>query len=484
MEVVPYRGEDGEGEVGILAPEHVDARGIWTHKWRKPLCRLPDGPGFPVLAVINDDSIPENRSFDGIRGTDARDIVRSRVRTSVEEVFEKWFQAPHGVLSERRVALEIPDTPLFVAGVLWLPPSFLHAGRVEVRDAANKSPVVQSFIKAKKNFDGSVPVCGRLLIAMTGSRAIAPANKTQELLTDWLIEETATLLSGLGESAPADAVDNYRFILRFLGHKDGTTLDALAGDGRRIDVEDIQAELSKTGRLWYSRKEGSAEGAFPGAAPPFFLIDDNGPLFTVLKNRAGAALREVGGAPQKSRDVDAENVMLSEQPLVELSKLAPKPKRSQETRLSPLPFVAPEVLETPNNPDDETEPASSFFKNLVQRVVLLFDKPLPHDPATRAFGPTLLAAIEKLGLAPTNIVTGLRYSRSGRPITFDAATGKLILNRAHPAVRDLAQKASTDPACRIALIAASVREINRVLEVVTDATEQRVLFGLLRGDPI
>jgi len=78
----------------------------------------------------------------------------------------------------------------------------------------------------------------------------------------------------------------------------------------------------------------------------------------------------------------------------------------------------------------------------------------------------------------------LRYSRSGRPITFDAATGKLILNRAHPAVRDLAQKASTDPACRIALIAASVREINRVLEVVTDATEQRVLFGLLRGDPI
>jgi hypothetical protein len=37
---------------------------------------------------------------------------------------------------------------------------------------------------------------------------------------------------------------------------------------------------------------------------------------------------------------------------------------------------------------------------------------------------------------------------------------------------------------RLLLVVAAVREINRVLEVVTDATERRVLLSLLRGEAL
>lgn len=491
LEVVPYRGEQGEGEVGILAPEHADARGIWVHKTRRPLCRLPDGFGWPLLAVINDDSIPENRSFDGIKGQGPRDGLRSRVQKEASEVYSKWFHAPHGVLSERRVHLEIPGVPLFVTGVLWLPASWTQAGRIEVRDASSKIPAPRYFVLSKPHFDGTVPVCGRILVAQVGPGQITP-EKVYEAISAWLVSETLTLVSGIGElEAPAGVVDGYRWILRFLGENDGNGLDAKAGDGRRIDAAEIISLVTQGETIWYTRHEGTAEGHFPGASPPFVLVDDGAPLFEVLRFRT-KALRELGRVPERFMKATAhvppalspaDDVMISVKPMAELALPLGVPRKTP-VETTPAPFIAPDVLEAPPADDADDEPASSFFRGLVQRVVLLFERPEPPDPATRAIGPTLVSAIDKLGLAPTSVVSGVRYARSGRPIGYDEKTGKLVLNRSHPGVRALAARANTDARARILLVAAAVREINRVLEVVTDATEQRVLFALLRGDAV
>jgi hypothetical protein len=278
--------------------------------------------------------------------------------------------------------------------------------------------------------------------------------------------------------------------LRFLGEKDGAALEAKAGDGKVVDAADIVPRVRKGETIWYSRGEGTAEGHFPGTPPPFVLVDDGNALFDVLRARS-KALRELGGAstaaqhapPFPDKPSRADDVMLTAVPPAELA--FPVPRRADEkAEAGSMLFIAPDVAEAPPADDTDDEPASSFFRSLVQRVVLLFERPAPPDPATRAIGPTLVTAIDKLGLAPTSVVSGVRFSRSGRPIAYDEKTGKLVLNRAHPGVRALAAKASTDARARVLLVAAAVREINRVLEVVTDATEQRVLFALLRGDAV
>ncbi|MRG96992.1 hypothetical protein [Polyangium spumosum] len=272
LEVLPFRGEGVSGEIGILAPEHAAARGIHVYTTRRPLCRMLEGDGWPLLAVVNDDHLPANKGFDGIKGHAPRERLRARVVAQAEEFLTKWQVPPRGAPAEPSV----PETA-----------------------------------------------------------SIAPA--------------------------PAPSI------------------------------------------------------------------------------------------------------------------------------LEVTPFVAPDVAEPsrPAPPDVfEEEPASTWFFGLVSRVVHLFDPPEPASPATRELGPSLLAAIDKLGLAPTKVVTGVRYARTGRPLRFDAKSGRLVLNRSHPAVRALAAKAKDDPRARALLVAAAVREINRVLEVVTDATEKRVLLSMLRGDPL
>jgi len=69
-------------------------------------------------------------------------------------------------------------------------------------------------------------------------------------------------------------------------------------------------------------------------------------------------------------------------------------------------------------------------------------------------------------------------------MVFDAASGELVINRSHHAVRSLADRVSRDSRARLLLVIAAVREINRVLEVVTDASERRVLLSLLRGEGV
>ncbi|MDI1435171.1 hypothetical protein [Polyangium sorediatum] len=487
LEVLPFRGDGVLGEIGILMPEHAAARGIHVHTTGRPLCRILDGDGWPVLAVVNDDVLPTNRGFDGIKGHVAREGLRTRVVGQANEHLAKWLAPPPGVLAELSVHGPLPGVPFFVKGMLWLPPSWAGAGRIEVRDATKKETVARHYeVTGLKRFDGMVPVCGRLLVAPT---KVGNLEKTdmRAALTRLLMERTIEMVEAAEEKgAPAELVEGYRWILKLLGGDVGE-LEVVAADGTRVPASEVVAQVEAKGEVWVTRHEGTAEGGFPGEAPPF-VLRDGGVLASVLRART-RIVRELGGVVPERCAASAPEAM---QPEVLAAVHAftygsVVPTNAARPGVEVTPFVAPDVVE-PKAPEAESgveeEPASSWFGGLVSRVVLLFDPPEPMEPATRALGPSLMQTIDKLGLAPTQVVTGVRYARSGRPLRFDAASGKLVLNRSHPAVRALAAKAAEDPRARTLLVAAAVREINRVLEVVTDATEKRVLLSLLRGEPL
>ncbi len=490
LEVVPFRGDGCSGEIGILAPEHASARSIHVHKTKRPLCRILDGDGWPLLAVVNDDAIPTNHGFDGIKGHAAREGLRERVVAQAGEVLAKWFVPPPGVLAELRVHGLVPGAPFFVTGMLWLPPLWAAAGRVEVRDSANRMTIPRSFVvHGLRHFEGTVPVCGRLLLAPVAGDGKNAGADVNVALTEFLLREAGELVDAAEEKgAPAEVIEGYRWILRFLGNEvDG--LEVLAADRRRVMAPEIVAELEARGRVWVTRGEGTTEGVFPGEAPPFILRDDGGPLVSVLRART-KVVRELGGIVEESPARGPSEPM---NPAVLAAVQAfTFANPSKKTPASPTmaevePFVAPDVEDPPSSERadvSDEEPDSSWFRGLVSRVVLLFDPPEPMEPATRALGPSLLQAIDKLGLAPSKVVTGVRYARSGRPLRFDPKSGNLVLNRSHPAVKAIAAKAKDDPRARTLLVAAAVREINRVLEVVTDATERRVLLSFLRGEPL
>ncbi|MDI1444890.1 hypothetical protein [Polyangium sp. 6x1] len=487
MDVLPFRGDGVLGEIGILMPEHAPARGIHVHTTRRLLCSVLDGDGWPILAVVNDDSLPTNRGFDGIKGHAAREGLRARVAGQANEHLGKWFVPPPAVLAELSVHGPVPGVPFFVKGMLWLPPSWAGAGRIEVRDATNKETVSRHYeVAGPKHFDGTVPVCGRLLVAPTRVGNL-DTSAMRAALGKFLVERTLELVEAAEErGAPAELVEGYRWILKFLGGDVGE-LDVVAADGTRVPASEVVAEIEAKGQVWVTRHEGSTEGVFPGEAPPF-VLRDGGVLASVLRART-RIVRELGGFVLEKHAPPQPEVM---QPAVlaavhAFTYASVVPNVPAQPGVAITPFVAPDVAE-PKAPEAEggleEEPAASWFGALVSRVVLLFDPPEPVEPATRALGPSLLQAIDKLGLAPTKVVTGVRYARSGRPLRFDAASGKLVLNRAHPAVRALAARAAEDPRARTLLVAAAVREINRVLEVVTDATEKRVLLSLLRDEPL
>ena len=496
LEVIPFRGGDGvSGEIGILSPEHVLARAINVYTTRRPLCRMLDGDGWPILAVVNDDSLPTNRGFDGIKGHAPREGLRERVVAQANELLAKWLAPPPGALAEVSVRGPVPGESVFAMGMFWLPPSWAAAGRVELLDATTKMTVPRQFVvQGLKHFDGTVPVCGKVLVAPLNGKDKPVKVESSVAFTRLLLEQTVHLIEAAEEKgAPAELVEGYRWISKFLGGDVGE-LDVVAADGTRVPASEVVSEVEAKGEVWVTRGEGSIEGAFPGEAPPFILRDGS-TLASILRART-RVVRELGGFLEEKRRRPAlppevmQPAVLAAVHSFTFSSVAPNvgmPNLPAPPVSEVTPFVAPEIAEVaPQAAPDvfEEEPASTWFLGLVSRVVHLFDPPPPVEPATRELGPSLLQAIDKLGLAPTKVVTGVRYARTGRPLRFDEKSGKIVLNRTHPAVRALAAKAKEDPRARTLLVAAAVREINRVLEVVTDATEKRVLLSLLRGDPL
>lgn len=477
LDVIPLEGGGMEGEIGILAPENASKRSILIHKNRRKLCELSDAMGWPVLAVINDDSIPENKSFDGIRGNGAKTKVRREVQAKAESVFAKWSTIPQGVLVGRQVNVRLLSDSLVVMGALWLPPSWHSAGSIDVRDASNRFPMSRTFAAPKSThkfpFIAPIPVGGRLFVANTGS-----AKKPQDItiaLSTWLFDETKSLvLEAVTSGKDPQVVRAYQWAMRLFGADMGP-LEAEAADGRKIDSAEIIATLETKGEMWVTARVSDIEGQFPADLPFFILRGHQQPLVEVLRARTdfvrefAATIKQVAAVPK---------------PSVAATPFQTDKREPSTAPLATLPLTAPAPVEIPLEDVASSEKETSWFKSLVQRVVVFFDRPDPLEPWTKELGPSLMLAIDKLGLTPTSVLTGVRYVRRGRPMVFEEATGTLIINRSHAGVRTLAARVTNDPKARLLLVVLAVREINRVLEVVTDATERRVLLALLRGESL
>jgi len=478
LDVIQIEKDGVEGEVGVLMPENVDKRGIWVYKNRRKLCQLPDAWGWPVLAIINDDSIPENKTFDGIRGAAGKNKIRAIVQDRAESIFDRWSVIPAGTLAAHKVHVKLMNDSLVVIGALWLPPSWLSAGSIDVRNAANRFPMPQAYgvpnPPTKFEFVAPIPVCGRLFVVNTGG-----AKKPQEIssaISAWLLEETRTLvLDAVASGKDPRTVAGYQWLLRLCGADMGK-LEAEAADGRTIDSAEIISVLENYGEIWVTTRVKDLEGDFPAGMPPFILRGDGQALVDVLRARTNL-VRELAAIPKPI--VPVPNIPAPPANLFQTDKPESSPG------LVPPSLVAPPApLQLPSDEAETSEAETSWFKSLVQRVVVFFDRGQPLEPWTKELGPSLMLAIDKLGLTPTSVLTGVRYVRRGRPMVFEEATGQLVINRSHAGVRSLAARVTHDPRARLLLVVLAVREINRVLEVVTDATERRVLLALLRGEAL
>jgi hypothetical protein len=198
----------------------------------------------------------------------------------------------------------------------------------------------------------------------------------------------------------------------------------------------------------------------------FILLDDGAsPLLDVLRHRAPNALFELGGRPA----AEAIPPAAVEPPGV---AMAP-PAITIESA------VGPEPLE-----DAPQETGPGWFGGLVHRVAAAVATmaPEPEPPVPKETRAALLKAIDDLRLT-RRAVTSVEYVRGGRPIRFDGAKSRLLLNRNHKAIAALIPRAHSDPRALTLLVCAAVSEINRGLDAITDAGERRALIELLQGEP-
>lgn len=76
-----FTSEGVTGEVGLLAPKHAAERLVHVRTTNRPLCTIEDGPGWPLLAVVNDDKLRPTVGFDAFTepadGTRLRRVLRA-----------------------------------------------------------------------------------------------------------------------------------------------------------------------------------------------------------------------------------------------------------------------------------------------------------------------------------------------------------------------------------------------------------------------
>lgn len=469
------------GEVGILSPTHAAARGIEVFTTRRPLCLLDDGRGWPLRAAVDDPEARPNRQFDGLESTKLAAAIRARVRAAADRALMDTLRPPADALAVRWLGTDSREAePLHVIGALWLPPVWPALPLVTLRLLGRDGVATSKFLLglAPSSLEQSAPVGGELLIAEDGSvgsdGSLTSAGWSLLTamvgrLTRALVDE-ARSLGGLTEGAEipftsvADTIAEYSWNLALVDGQPGMT--APTADGKSVSSTDIVTELQQRGCLWFTSRQGVAEGDFPGDAPGFVLLD-GGPLMTVLRARLPAgSLRELGGAspaPSPPRPVSLKG------------EGEPEPEAAQP----PLSWGQSTEISLPGEPPEGPDPSgSSWLAGLIRRSVSMVrpedrDAPL-HDPLRLA----LQGALDGLPAVGPEIVS-FAYAGSGRPLRFVQRTRRLVLYREHPAVAALAAKAPADPRARSVLLAAALTEVNRALEGVTDAEEIRILRELL-----
>lgn len=147
----------------------------------------------------------------------------------------------------------------------------------------------------------------------------------------------------------------------------------------------------------------------------------------------------------------------------------PKPRKPRPPRPVQLPVSAP----APRDPAPiavaaPPEPPNSLLRGLLALVGVHEVRDSAHgDPLVRR-----LAGIFTAANVPAVATFG--YSSAGRPVRYQARKARLVINPKHPSIQALVERGDL-----LSLVAASLAEINRDCESVTDKEECRILMTLL-----
>ncbi len=452
------------GEVGVLAPRQIDKRGILVHIARRPLCRLDDAPGFPIVAVVNDDSLKPDAGFERIAHVKRAARLANDVRDVARAALQETFCPPTDVFASQWVEY-MACGPFRVTGWFWLPATPPRIPRVMIDSAFTLGAAFHALRLAEAPTKGivtAIPIEGRLLV----ESAVATVEPAQAAVdrTSAAVDRALDALSGpdalgnsLGELALAVAAnlvhaaasspvtDEYATHLALLGKSIGAPTLATT-DGTTVGIVDVRAELERCGVVWRSDGRGSIEGEFPTATPAFVLADNDSPGMRALLARLDPrAFREVGS----------------------LTALVSHPELGAVDAPG---NVQPAATATP--PTRAT--GASFWRALGDRMSELFSGGPPGEAMGGALHARLAELLRGLNLAGDPIDSVVDVPE-GRPVRYDPKRRRLLMCSRHPVVARLAG----EPDGLERLAAAALCEVNRALVEVTDAEERRALVALL-----
>ncbi|MEZ4297231.1 MAG: hypothetical protein R3B70_19860 [Polyangiaceae bacterium] len=495
------RVDDGPltGELAVLHPRAADARGIHVHLTGRPLCQLADAPGWPIAAVVNDDTLHATRWFDDLVPAD-KATLRRRVRAVATEHLRRVLEAdlPPDRAAGTFLDAAVPPSaehgstaPMTVTGALHLPAKWPTAPTIRFFVQGFGDPTDQPLLLATAPLRPVLPACGVLFVALD-----LPFTRADALrLADHVRTTLATLVERRLQDAPADPeLLAYKWNLRLLGAAFATDPTARAADGTVLRPADLLAALEK-GPLWLTDRRGSEGGAFPGEPPPFFLADEPTPLLRVLHARLPAAkLRHLGGLVRPAAPTTAQAVSQSaaaasasarvgaHEPPRPIPSLAPPP----DPAAAPAPL--PE-LDGTAPPESKRRPERSWLSAVLDRVASAVGSAPTPEPAPTGLGAAVEHTLRALRLRDDPVVI-VAEARRGKLVRYDKHTRVLTLNVAHPALASVtadpsASSAASSAAFRratFALTAAALSEVNIALLHVTDHDESQALLELLRQD--
>lgn len=458
----PVRADGVSGEVGVLSPARADARGGTLFVERRPLCKLDDGEGWPLVMALNDDAIVPDRFFEGPADRGVLSPLVRLARDVARVALERTF-APTAALAARWLEDE-PAGGFRVTGCLWLGTTFPRAPKVRVYMGERAAPMVRA-LEARLDatpLGTALPLEGDLLVRWEGG---APEGKDAIALdiatTLTNLETLATTwdsLNELGVRVAADLVrdarsrgvdtptlDDHALSLRLLGI-DVPAPALVTSDGSPLEVGGVLEELARAGALWTSDGRGFSEGAFPAGMPRFFLPEGSALVRVLAARTPAGVLRSLGG-------------------LTAVRDLA-----------SPAPTDVPRDLSPPDL--EAINEGPSWWERFTKALTRSLTGAAPVEssaPEHRA----LLALVLGLGLTGSP-VESVATARSKRVLRYDEGGRRLLLSPTAAPASKLLRAGSQDPGALAVLAAHAVCEVNRALVEVTDGEEARALLALLK----
>ncbi|MBK7584974.1 MAG: hypothetical protein IPI67_32890 [Myxococcales bacterium] len=456
------------GEVGVLSPAHLEQRGGALYVDRRPLCAFDDGDGWPLVCVLNDDSVQPDRHFEAPENRGVLNKLSASARSVARAALERAFAPPATALSSRF----LDDTPVGcfrVTGCVWLDRNFPVTPRVRAHIGGQATPMVRAFEAAleRSGIGTALPIEGNLLVRVDRESAdaslgisldlastlgtLGSLTETWEALNRFGEQLAAELLAearSRGESAPV--LEEYSINLAMLGLT--TQVPQLrAADGSELTLPEVMAELARRGVLWVSDGRGYADGAFPSGAPPFFLAEGSALVRVIEKRGPADTLRRLGAVSELR---------------------APASPSIESMAESSLPLPSDEALR-----QSTLEP--SWWDRLTAQLSDAFrEQELPQATAREHQALMKLLVDFRLTGSPVECVV---LGRSQRALRYDKIRKRLLMNAEHPVSLAIAKTIEDDAGVASILAAHALAEVNRALVEVTDSEEQRALLALLNA---